>query len=54
MDRYGFDIKSIRTHIRFLYPKCELQIHRNEIVIESIRHRYDIDIRTIDDVYAST
>ena len=54
MNRHGTDIQPIRIDMRFIYVRWEIQIQRNDIHIESIQDRYDIDIRFIDDAYEST
>ena len=54
MNRHGIGIQLIRTDMRFIYARCEIQIQRYDIHIESIQDRYDIDIRLIGDVYEST
>ena len=54
MNRHGTDIQPIRTHMRFIYARCEIHIQRYDMKLESIQDRYDIDIRFIDDVYEST
>ena len=54
MNRHGTDIQFIRIDMRFIYARCEIHIHRYDNHIASIQHRYDTDIRRIDDVYEST
>ena len=54
MNRHRIDIQPIRIDMRFKYARCEIQIQRYDIHIESVQDRYDIDIRFIDDVYEST
>jgi len=54
MNRHGIDMQPTRIDMRFIYARCEIHIHRYDIHIESIQDLYDIDIRLIGDVYAST
>ena len=54
MNRHGIGLQPIEIDMRFIYARCEIHIQRYDGHIKSIQDRYDIDIRLIDDVYAST
>ena len=54
VNRHGTNIQPIKSNMGFIYARCEIHVQRCDSHIASIQHRYDIDIRFIEDVYEST